>query len=108
MPGPCAWRRIFERLGSHFVREPIEAETREAFDVAETSRAVKIDNDYKPLAHQSARWHDLVSRHSCRDIDQWRYLIYGDGGDENLKGGGGGNIREENPELTIRQRGFTI
>ncbi len=66
-----------------------------ALDVSEVIRVLE---DYKPLDVQSA----AMALALCRGIRQaypdWKYLIDGDGGDENLKD----YPIEENPELTIR------
>lgn len=66
-----------------------------ALDVAEVIRVLE---DYKPLDVQSA----AMALALCRGIRQaypdWKHLIDGDGGDENLKD----YPIEENPELTIR------
>ncbi|MEX2119634.1 MAG: asparagine synthase-related protein [Pirellulales bacterium] len=87
-------RRFLESLGLGFFLETIDV-PREAIDWRETIRVVE---DYKPLDIQSA----AMSLALCRGIRQrypdWRYLIDGDGGDENLKD----YPIEENPELTIR------
>ncbi len=60
--------------------------------------AVRIIEDYKPLDVQAA----AMTIALCRGIRQrypgWRWLVDGDGGDENLKD----YPIEENPELTIR------
>lgn len=61
-------------------------------------QAVDVIEDYKPLDVQSAS----AALALCRGIRQrypgWKYLVDGDGGDENLKD----YPIEENPELTIR------
>jgi asparagine synthase (glutamine-hydrolysing) len=60
--------------------------------------AVRVIEDYKPLDVQAA----AVTAALCKGIraryPDWRYLVDGDGGDENLKD----YPIEENPELTIR------
>jgi asparagine synthase (glutamine-hydrolysing) len=60
--------------------------------------AVRVIEDYKPLDVQAA----ATTLSLCRGIrsryPDWRYLVDGDGGDENLKD----YPIEENPELTIR------
>ena len=60
--------------------------------------AIGVIEDYKPLDVQSAS----VALALCQGIRQrypdWKYLVDGDGGDENLKD----YPIEENPELTIR------
>lgn len=59
---------------------------------------VAIIEDYKPLDVQAAAMgHALLTQVRARYPD-WRYLIDGDGGDENLKD----YPIEDNPELTIR------
>ena len=87
-------RAFLEPLGLGLFLEPIEAEL-STLDAAETIRVVE---DYKPLDIQSA----TMAMALCRGIRQrypdWRYLLDGDGGDENLKD----YPIEENPELTIR------
>ena len=54
--------------------------------------------DYKPLDIQSATMALALCRGIRAKYPEWRYLIDGDGGDENLKD----YPIEENPELTIR------
>ncbi|MFN7735268.1 MAG: asparagine synthase-related protein [Pirellula sp.] len=74
----------------------------EIIDVPESSldwrKAVRWIEDYKPLDVQSATM-ALALCQGIRDrYPDWKYLIDGDGGDENLKD----YPIEENPELTIR------
>ena len=87
-------RRFMESVGLSLFLEPVEVSS-ESIDWRE---AVQVVEDYKPLDIQSA----AMSLALCRGIRQrypeWRYLIDGDGGDENLKE----YPIEENPELTIR------
>jgi asparagine synthase (glutamine-hydrolysing) len=87
-------RRFLDSLGLGFFLEPVEVSAR-AIDWQEAVRTVE---DYKPLDIQSA----AMALALCRGIRQrypdWRYLIDGDGGDENFKD----YPIEENPELTIR------
>ncbi len=61
-------------------------------------RAVRIIEDYKPLDVQSATMAMALCEEIRRRYPSWRYLVDGDGGDENLKD----YPIEENPELTIR------
>lgn len=60
--------------------------------------AVKVIEDYKPLDVQSA----VMGLAACKEIrrryPEWKYLLDGDGGDENLRD----YPIEENSELTIR------
>lgn len=85
---------FLDRLGLALFLEPIEMPA-SALNVAET---IRVTEDYKPLDIQSA----TMAMALCRGIRErypgWRFLIDGDGGDENLKD----YPIEENPELTIR------
>jgi asparagine synthase (glutamine-hydrolysing) len=87
-------RAFLDSLGLGLFLEPIEADAA-SLDVNETIRVVE---DYKALDVQSA----TMAMALCRGIRQrypaWRYLVDGDGGDENLKD----YPIEANPELTIR------
>jgi asparagine synthase (glutamine-hydrolysing) len=87
-------RAFLESLGLGLFLEPIEAE-RDALDVRETIRLVE---DYKPLDIESATMAVALCRGIRARYPDWRCLIDGDGGDENLKD----YPIEENPELTIR------
>ena len=62
------------------------------------TEAVRVIEDYKPLDVQSAAMGLALLQEVRRRYPEWRYLIDGDGGDENLKD----YPIEENPELTIR------
>ena len=66
-----------------------------SLDVEETIRVVE---DYKALDVQSATMAIALCRGLRQRYPDWRYLIDGDGGDENLKD----YPIEQNPELTIR------
>jgi asparagine synthase (glutamine-hydrolysing) len=87
-------RDFLERLGLTLFLEPIEADM-DSLSVAETLRVIE---DYKPLDVECA----MMGLALCRGIrvryPDWKYLVDGDGGDENLKD----YPIEENPELTIR------
>ena len=85
---------FLERLGLSLFLEPIEADPSQ-LDVKETIRIVE---DYKPLDLESATMALALERGIRARYPGWRYLIDGDGGDENLKD----YPIEENPELTIR------
>jgi asparagine synthase (glutamine-hydrolysing) len=87
-------RTFLERVGLSLFLEPIEADS-SALDVSET---IRIIEDYKPLDIESATMALALSRGIRARYPEWRYLIDGDGGDENLKD----YPIEENPELTIR------
>ena len=87
-------RQFLDALGLGLFLEPVAADLG-SLDVAETIRIVE---DYKPLDIEAA----CMALALCRGIrtryPDWRYLVDGDGGDENLKD----YPIEENPELTIR------
>ena len=87
-------RRFLDALGLGLFLEPIEADLA-SLDVRETIRVVE---DYKPLDIECASMGLSLCRGIRQRYPEWRYLIDGDGGDENLKD----YPIEENPELTIR------
>lgn len=87
-------RTFLDRLGLSMFLEPIEADA-SALDANATIRVVE---DYKPLDIESATMALALGRGIRARYPDWRYLIDGDGGDENLKD----YPIEENPELTIR------
>jgi asparagine synthase (glutamine-hydrolysing) len=60
--------------------------------------AVRVIEDYKPLDVESAAASLALLRGLRARYPEWKHLIDGDGGDENLKD----YPIEENPELTIR------
>lgn len=74
----------------------------EAIDVPasaiDRAEAVRVIEDYKPLDVQAAAVSLALCRGIRRRYPDWRYLVDGDGGDENLKD----YPIEANPELTIR------
>ncbi len=87
-------RAFLETLGLSMFLEPIEGDP-SALDVSETIRVVE---DYKPLDVESATMALALAKGIRERYRDWRYLIDGDGGDENLKD----YPVEANPELTIR------
>jgi asparagine synthase (glutamine-hydrolysing) len=87
-------RTFLDRLGLSMFLEPIEADA-SALDANATIRVVE---DYKPLDIESATMALALGRGIRARYPHWRYLIDGDGGDENLKD----YPIDENPELTIR------
>jgi asparagine synthase (glutamine-hydrolysing) len=87
-------RAFLEPLGLGLFLEPIAARLAD-LDHAETIRIVE---DYKSLDVESASMALALCRGIRARYPQWRHLIDGDGGDENLKD----YPIEENPELTIR------
>ncbi len=87
-------RAFLKSLGLEMFLEPIEAD-RDSLDVRETIRIVE---DYKPLDIESATMAVALCRGIRERYPEWRFLLDGDGGDENLKD----YPIEQNPELTIR------
>ena len=87
-------RAFLDALGLGLFLEPIEADAA-ALDVNETIRLIE---DYKPLDIECAAMALALCRGIRARYPEWRILLDGDGGDENLKD----YPIEENPELTIR------
>lgn len=87
-------RAFLDALGMGMFLETVES-NRSVLDVRETIRIVE---DYKPLDVESATMALALYKGIRERYQDWRYLIDGDGGDENLKD----YPIEENPELTIR------
>lgn len=87
-------RAFLDALGLGLFLEPIEAEP-SSLDAKETIRVVE---DYKLLDVESATMALALCRGIRERYGDWKYLLDGDGGDENLKD----YPIEENPELTIR------
>jgi len=87
-------REFLERLGLALFLEPIDADPA-SLDVGETLRVME---DYKPLDVDCASMGLALCRGVRARYPQWKHLVDGDGGDENLKD----YPIEENPELTIR------
>ena len=61
-------------------------------------KTIEVVEDYKPLDIQSATMNFALLQGIRKRYPEWKYMIDGDGGDENLKD----YPIEENPELTIR------
>ena len=87
-------RDFLEPLGLGLFLESIEANLA-SLDIAETLRIVE---DYKPLDVECASMGLALCRGIRARYPDWKFLVDGDGGDENLKD----YPIEENPELTIR------
>lgn len=86
-------RELLQSLGLDYLLEPIEVHSA---DVS-WKEAVQVMEDYKPLDVQSATMNLALCRGIRQRYPDWKYLLDGDGGDENLKD----YPIEENPELTI-------
>ncbi len=87
-------RKFLEQLGRGLFLEPIEGDL-SSLNIAETLRVVE---DYKPLDIECASMGLALCRGIRARYPDWKHLVDGDGGDENLKD----YPIEENPELTIR------
>jgi asparagine synthase (glutamine-hydrolysing) len=87
-------RAFLEPMGLSLFLEPVEGDPA-AVDLAEVMR---VTEDYKPLDVQSAAMAMALLRGIHARYPDWRCLIDGDGGDENLKD----YPIEENKELTVR------
>jgi asparagine synthase (glutamine-hydrolysing) len=87
-------REFLARLDLALFLEEIEADPSE-LDLDEALRTLE---DYKPLDVECAAMGLALCRGIRRRYPEWRHLVDGDGGDENLKD----YPIEENPELTIR------
>ncbi|HEY3788108.1 MAG TPA: asparagine synthase-related protein [Urbifossiella sp.] len=87
-------RAFLRQLDLELFLEAIPVAANE-IDIEETIRTIE---DYKPLDVQSGAMALALCRGIRRRYSDWKYLLDGDGGDENLKD----YPIEENPELTIR------
>lgn len=87
-------RSFLEAVGLQLFHEPIQV-TGAAIDL---EQAVRIIEDYKPLDIQAGSVLLALCHGIRKRYPDWKYLMDGDGGDENLKD----YPIEENPELTIR------
>ena len=87
-------RDFLQQLDLEMLLEVIDV-PRDAVDYRE---AVRIIEDYKPLDVQSATMAVALCRGIRERYPDWKHLVDGDGGDENLKD----YPIEDNPELTIR------
>ncbi|MDA7632969.1 asparagine synthase-related protein [bacterium] len=85
---------FLDKLGLSMFLEVIEVEDT-SLDVDQTLRILE---DYKPLDVECGAMGLALCRAIRERYPNWKYLVDGDGGDENLKD----YPIEENPELTIR------
>jgi asparagine synthase (glutamine-hydrolysing) len=67
-------------------------------DAIDVDAAIRVLEDYKPLDVQAAAMGLALCEGIRQRYPDWKHLVDGDGGDENLKD----YPIEENPELTIR------
>jgi asparagine synthase (glutamine-hydrolysing) len=87
-------RDFLKSLDLELFLEPVEV-SKNALDWKE---AIRVVEDYKPLDVQSATMNYTLLKEIRKRYPDWKFMIDGDGGDENLKD----YPIEENPELTIR------
>lgn len=86
-------RQFLRRLDLEMLGEPIEV----APDQLDPMAAVEVIEDYKPRDVECATVNLALLGEIRRRYPDWKYLVDGDGGDENLKD----YPIEENSELTI-------
>jgi asparagine synthase (glutamine-hydrolysing) len=87
-------REFLRRLGLELFLESIPVRSA---DVG-IEDAIRVIEDYKPLDVQSGAMALALCRGIRARYPEWKFLLDGDGGDENLKD----YPIEDNPELTIR------
>jgi asparagine synthase (glutamine-hydrolysing) len=87
-------RQFLEALNLGLFLEPVEAD----YSSLDWKKAVHVVEDYKALDIQSATMNLALMQGIRSRYPDWKFIIDGDGGDENLKD----YPIEENPELTIR------
>jgi asparagine synthase (glutamine-hydrolysing) len=87
-------RQFLEALNLGLFLEPVEAD----YSSLDWKMAVHVVEDYKALDIQSATMNLALMQGIRSRYPDWKFIIDGDGGDENLKD----YPIEENPELTIR------
>jgi asparagine synthase (glutamine-hydrolysing) len=87
-------REFLRRVDLEFLGETIEV----ASSQIDPFRAVGVIEDYKPRDVECAAVNLALLEAIRARYSDWRFLVDGDGGDENLKD----YPIEENPELTIR------
>jgi len=87
-------RKFLDDLGLGLFLEIVEV----SYSSLDWKKAVSIVEDYKPLDIESATMNLALLKGIRSRYPDWKYLIDGDGGNENLKD----YPIEENPELTIK------
>ncbi len=87
-------RKFLKALDLELFLEPIELD----YSALDWKKAINVVEDYKPLDIQSATMNLSILQGIRSRYPEWKYIIDGDGGDENLKD----YPIEDNPELTIR------
>lgn len=87
-------RHFLSETGLDIFLEPVEVD----YKSVDWREAVNTVEDYKPLDIQSATMNLALLKAIRSRYPEWKYIIDGEGGDENLKD----YPIEENPELTIK------
>lgn len=87
-------RHFLGSLGLELFLEPVELD----YSALDWKKTVRIVEDYKALDIEAATMNMSLLQVIRSRYPDWKYIIDGDGGDENLKD----YPIEENPELTIR------
>ena len=87
-------REFIDKLGLGMFLEPIEVTSADL----DWKKTVSVVEDYKPLDIQSATMNMALLEGIRKKYPDWKYMLDGDGGDENLKD----YPIEDNPELTIK------
>lgn len=87
-------REFLDKLGLGLFLEPIEVSSEEL----DWRKTVAVVEDYKALDIQSGTMQMALLEGIRKKYPDWKYIIDGDGGDENMKD----YPIEENPELTIK------
>ncbi len=87
-------REFLDALNLGLFLEPIQIKPEDL----DWEKTIKVVEDYKALDIQSATMNFALLQGIRNRYPDWKYMIDGDGGDENLKD----YPIEENPELTIR------
>ena len=87
-------RQFLEAMNLELFLEPIQIQPEDL----DWQKTIEVVEDYKPLDIQSATMNFALLQGIRKRYPDWKYMIDGDGGDENLKD----YPIEENPELTIK------
>jgi asparagine synthase (glutamine-hydrolysing) len=87
-------RKFLQSLDLELFLEPVDVN----YSALDWKDTIKVVEDYKPLDIQAATMNYSLLQGVRSRYPDWKYMIDGDGGDENLKD----YPIEENPELTIK------
>jgi asparagine synthase (glutamine-hydrolysing) len=87
-------KKFLDSLNLGLFLEPVDVN----YSSLDWKKAVHVVEDYKALDIQSATMNLALMQSIRARYPEWKFIIDGDGGDENLKD----YPIEENPELTIR------